>query len=221
MQLSIARRDNSNEHIFDIVLQVSKWAYFLRHIAREHGMTEISIWYHEGASVHRIAREQAKTKVNYHNNTRDSFEGMAWPTTQQSNIICCQAWEVMTTSIFLMSYCKRSNDNYILDVARSGCIAREQVTWQHHCKMQGCNNLILYMLLVARMTATSTVDCKDDSNVHTFSCRIARNNDKWWLIATKECKIAPSNNRSNLYSTSWEQAMIAGWQHCQSVMINF
>jgi hypothetical protein len=33
-----------------------------------------------------------------------------------------------TMGISLMSYCNRSNDNYIFDVARSGHIARERAT---------------------------------------------------------------------------------------------
>jgi hypothetical protein len=33
--------------------------------------------------------------------------------------------KALTTGISLMSHCKRSNDNYIFDVTRSGLIARE------------------------------------------------------------------------------------------------
>jgi hypothetical protein len=52
------------------------------------------------------------------------------------------------------------------------------------------------MLLVARMTATSTIDCKDDGNLHTFLCHIARKEDnKQWLIATKAG--VPNNNQPN------------------------
>jgi hypothetical protein len=53
------------------------------------------------------------------------------------------------------------------------------------------------MLLVARITATSTVDCKDDGNMRTFLCCIARsNNNKPWLIAMKAH--VPRNNQPNL-----------------------
>jgi hypothetical protein len=66
------------------------------------------------------------------------------------------------------------------------------------------------MLLVAKLTATSTVNPKDDGNLHhTFLCCIARSNDnKRWLIMAKECKIGPSNNQPNLYVTLREQATI-------------
>jgi hypothetical protein len=64
------------------------------------------------------------------------------------------------------------------------------------------------MLSVARMTATSTVDCKDDGNVFTFLFCTARNDNEWRLIATKEREIAPSNNHPNLYVASREQATI-------------
>jgi hypothetical protein len=65
------------------------------------------------------------------------------------------------------------------------------------------------MLLVARMTATSLVDCKHDSNLHTFLRRIAKSdNDKLWLIVTEECEIAPSNNLPNFYVALQEQATI-------------
>ncbi len=103
--------------------------------------------------------------------------------------------EAMTTSIPSMSYHERSNDSYSFDVVRGGCIAREQVTWWHHCKMRGRNNQTLYMLLVARITATSTVDYKDDGNVRTLCCIARSNNNEWWLIATKAR--VPSNNQPN------------------------
>jgi hypothetical protein len=64
------------------------------------------------------------------------------------------------------------------------------------------------MLLAARMTGTSTVDHKDDGDVCTFLCCITRNDNKQWLIATKERKIAQSNNQPNLHVASQEQATI-------------
>jgi hypothetical protein len=69
------------------------------------------------------------------------------------------------------------------------------------------------MLLVARMTATSTIDCKDDGNLRTFLRCIARNDNKKWLIAKKEHGIVPSNNQPYLYVKLREQAMIVEQQH--------
>ncbi len=141
-----------------------------------------------------------------------SFEGMI--TTQQSNTVCCWAQKASTISISLMWYCKRSKDNYIFDVARSCCIAREQARWWHHCKMGVRNNHISYMLLVTRTTATSTDDCKNDGNVPTFLCCIKRsgNNDRW-LIAPKEHEIVPSNNQLNHIVALRKQATTTGQQH--------
>ncbi len=171
--------------------------------------------YREGASVRPMVRERAVKKVNHRKDARDIYKGIiARPTTQQSNIICCRAQEATTMSISLLLCCKRRDNNYFFDVARSGRIAREQATWRHHCKTRGRNNQILYVLSVARMTATSTVDCKDGGNVHTFLCCTERNNHEWWIITTKECEIAPSNNQPNLYVASRERATITERQHC-------
>ncbi len=96
---------------FHVVSQASKWAYIFMSYCKgaSDGITSYTL-YLKGASVHSIAREQAKTKVNHCKQARDSYEGMAWPTTQQSNIICCQAHEATTMSISLMLYRKRSNN---------------------------------------------------------------------------------------------------------------
>jgi hypothetical protein len=72
----------------------------------------------------------------------------------------------MTMGISLMSYSKRSNDNFIFDVARSGRIASVRATTirqpSRDARTQESNNI--YMLLVTRMKATSNVDCMDDNN---------------------------------------------------------
>ncbi len=62
-------------------------------------------------------------------------------TTQQSNIMCCWAQEVMTTSINLMLYCKRSNDNYVFDVVHAMTIS--QSSWDARTQQ---SNIIKFCL---------------------------------------------------------------------------
>jgi hypothetical protein len=94
---------------------------------------------------------------------------------QQEIFLCHFAREQATMSVFLshiarsgnddniiMLYCERSNDIYTFDDARSDsnciflhCIWRKQAMQSlNHCKMQGRNNQIFFMLLIAMMIAT-------------------------------------------------------------------
>ncbi len=108
-----------------------------------------------------------------------------------------------------MLYCKKSNNSYILDVVRSGCIARKQATWQHHCKTQGRNNQTSYMLSIARMTATIffmsySKGAKDDSNISNITrCEELQGYDDHTTIKFLIC--------------CWSQ----GWRQCAYFFLSY
>ncbi len=112
--------------------------------------------------------------------------------------------EAMTTSIPSMSYHKRSNNSYSCDVARSGCIAREQATWRHHRKTQGCNNQTLHMLWGWPQrwwqSAYLMLYCKEQ---------------QWWMMVDCNKGAHAKQQPTKLYVASQERATITERDHLQ------
>ncbi len=194
---------------FFLDLKMSPPLQFACRIARTQATTSIAnrdtmtivffhvVWYRD---------EQATTTTFFyiissewwHNNTNIAIcEELRYDDEmQQSNLYTLSIARTMTTSIP-----SRSDDSYSFDVARSGRIARERATWRHHRETRGRNNQTLYMLLVARMTATSTVDCNYHGNELLLQEAMTRITFfmSWYctarMTAKRKRKTAPPNNQ--------------------------